>query len=237
MKRKLINAIIATLAVVLITASAFTYNIFHKTRQLAQTALLNNQITQTQEMKAIKADTIITKLNAVNSINCLAGEASISVNYSNDNISDQDVQMSWLKKVLKGKSMEVTSRVDFDFAYDLQNLPVTSRNNVVSIQLSYNRLSLLQCETCGIQTTDKTGLFTSFSPSEVTSLVLRTQGAARNTIQSYSEFRTRAMENTQNNIKALLEGIVDKNTTIVFNTSSYDAVAQDDATITNYTLK
>lgn len=237
MKRKLIRSIILGLTIILMATSVFTYRLFEKTKQVQAATMSNNQMAVTQQLQEVNTQVIIDKLNSTNSLNCLAGQATVRANYSNDNVSNQDINMKWLRNVLKGKSMEVTSILNFDFAYDLKDLDVTSRNGVVTIKLSSNRLSLLQCETCNITSKDKTGIFASFSPSETNSLAMRTQDLARNSIQAYSDFRKQAMVNVQDNIKSLLGSVIDSKTTIVFDAAQADVVSQDDVTILNYSLK
>lgn len=234
MKSKLIKFIIGTLLVVLTITSIFTYKSYQNKQHKVQTNI-NNQTKQEQTFRVIDKQTIINKLNLEDSIITLSGDIEIEAKYSNENISNDDVNFKWIKQKfaeLNSKDIIVNNTYKFLFSYNLKDLPINIINNTVNISISPNRLSLTQCELSKTNSIkDRVGLLDSkFSPSELSSIESRTRDLAYNRVLSDASLRNKAMSNLQDDIKSLIQPLINKNTNIHFNTYGYDVI-QD--TITN----
>jgi hypothetical protein len=233
MKSKFINFIIGTLLVVLTITSIFTYKSYQDKTHKIQ-ANINNQVKQEQTFRVIDKETIINKLNLEDNLITLSGDIDIEAKYSNENISDDDVNFKWIKQKfaeLNSKDITVDNTYKFSFSYNLKDLPIHITNNTVNISISPNRLSLTQCELSKTNSIkDRVGLLDSkFSPSELSSIESRARDLAYNRVLSDTGLRNKAMNNLQEDIKSLIEPLLNKNTNIHFNTYNYDVI-QDNTT-------
>jgi hypothetical protein len=231
MKNKFIKILICGLLITLSILSVFTNNLYSKNKQLKVQQNLHNQARQEQTFKVIDKETVINKLNLENSLNCLSGSVNTKSTYSNKDISSDDVGMKWLKTKFaewNSKDISMESKYDFTFSYSLKDLPVQIKNNTVYINMTNNRLSLTKCELSSIQSSERIGfLQNNFTPQEVNSLNYRNQQLAKNTTMSDEDLRYKALENVKGDIKELLQGVISKDTSIVFTDNSYDVVQQN----------
>ncbi|HBJ1652763.1 TPA: hypothetical protein LA460_000158 [Clostridium botulinum] len=219
MKSKLINIIIACLIVTLGLLCWRTYDLYNDTQKInAQT---------TNNIQVLDKDILINKLNRENSINILSGECVINIEYSN-NKSFQNECFQWLHDKLNGRKLNSTNTYNFTFSYELNNLPITIKNNKSIIHLSRNRLTLSQVELINITQDDEIGLLKiMFSPSELNTLNDNTKKLAYNSIQGNTDIRDKAMENLKTNIRELL------NCDCEFIENNYDVINQNDIDINN----
>ncbi|MBY6838630.1 hypothetical protein [Clostridium botulinum] len=223
MKSKLINIIIACLIVTLGLLCWRTYDLYID-KQKKNTKAISN-------VQALDKNILIDKLDKENSINILSGECVIGIEYS-DNKSFQNECFQWLHNKLNGRKLNSTNTYKFTFSYELNNIPITIKNNKAIIQLSRNRLTLSQVELINIVQDDKIGLLkTMFSPNELNILNDNTKKLAYNSIQNNADIRNKAMENLKINIKELL------NCDCEFIENSYDVINQDDLNINNIKYK
>lgn len=235
MKSKFINFIIGTLLVVLTITSIFIYKSYQNKQHKVQTNI-NNQVKQEQPFRVIDKQTIIDKLNLENSLITLSGNIDVEAKYSNENISDDDINFKWIKQKfaeLNSKDITINNTYRFSFSYNLKDLPINIINNTVNISISPNRLSLTQCElfkTNSIK--DRVGLLDSkFSPNELSSIESRTRDLAYNRVLSDTSLRNKAMNNLQEDIKNLIEPMLNKNTNIHFDTYKYDVIQDNNTNI------
>jgi hypothetical protein len=196
--------------------------------------IINNQTNQQQTFRVIDKEAIINKLNLESNLITLSGDIEIEAKYSNQNISDEDVDFKWIKQKfaeLNSKDITVDNTYRFSFSYDLKDLPIYIVNNTVNIRISSNRLSLTQCEISKTNSIkDRVGLLDSkFTPTQLSSIESRTRDLAYNRILSDTSLRDKAMNNLQSDIKNLIQPLLNKNTNIHFDTTDYDVV-QDDTT-------
>ncbi|NFT08272.1 hypothetical protein FDF26_14625 [Clostridium botulinum] len=223
MKSKLINIIITCLITTLGLLCWRTYDLYNdKQKTNAKTI---------STVQALDKSILIDKLNKENSINILSGECVIDIEYSN-NKSFQNECFQWLHNKLNCRKLNSTNTYKFTFSYELNNIPITIKNNKVLIQLSRNRLTLSQVELINIVQDDEIGLLkTMFSPNELNTLNDNTKKLAYNSIQNNADIRNKAMENLKINIKELL------NCDCEFIENSYDVINQDDLNINNIKYK
>ena len=149
--------------------------------------------------------------------------------------------MKWLKQQwdkLNSKELKVKSTYNYEFSYDLNNLPTSIHNNTINITIIKGNLNLTKCELNTIKTKDRVGLLESkFSPSEINEINSRVKAISRNAIQSNKDLRDKAFINVENNIKQLLKKVVSNNTNIHFTHTNYDVVDQSEASkIDNVTV-
>ncbi|MBN1074644.1 hypothetical protein DVV91_09855 [Clostridium botulinum] len=219
MKSKLINIIIACLIITLGLLCWRTYDLYTN-KQKINTKTISN-------IQALDKNILINKLNKENSINVLSGECVIDIEYS-DNKSFQNECFQWLHNKLNGRKLNSTNTYKFVFSYELNNIPITIKNNKAIIQLSRNRLALSQVELSNIIQGDEIGLLkTMFSPNELNTLNDNTKKLAYNSIQNNADIRNKAIENLKTNIKELL------NCDCEFIENSYDVINQNDLNISN----
>jgi hypothetical protein len=230
---RIVKIIITGLTITLLILSSFTYGIY-KNKSLHSTSTnLNNQTKQEQAFRVIDKETIVNKLNLEDKLECLSGNVQVQAKYTNNTISDEDVNFKWLKSILKdstSKNLTVNSTYKFLFSYNLKDLPIQIHNSTINIQLSYNRLSLESIELLNTDSKERVGILESqFTPSEVNSINERVKLEARNTIQSKDEYKQQAMKNIQEDIKTLLQSVISKETNIHFDIiESSNTVEQDD---------
>lgn len=219
MKSKLINIIITCLIVTLGLLCWRTYDLYMD-KQKKNTKAISN-------VQALDKNILINKLNKENSINILSGECVIDIEYSN-NKSFQNECFQWLHNKLNCRKLNSTNTYKFTFSYELNNIPITIKNNKVLIQLSRNRLTLSQVELINIVQDDEIGLLkTMFSPNELNTLNDNTKKLAYNSIQNNADIRNKAMENLKINIKELL------NCDCEFKENDYDVINQYELEINN----
>jgi len=237
MKSKLVKILICGLLITLSILSIFTNSLYNKNKQqLKIQQNLNNQVKQEQTFKVIDKSIIVDKLNSINSLNVLEGIVEVNANYSDKNVSDQDVSFRWIKQTfnhMNSKSISIDNTYKFTFSYDIKNIPINIQNNTVNIRLTPNNLSLTQCELAETKSIkDDVGLLTSkFSPQELASISSRTRDLAYNRILSDGEMRTKAMEELQGNIKDFIKPLLSKSANIHFNISDYDVIQDDTVSI------
>jgi hypothetical protein len=198
--------------------------------------IINNQPKQEQAFKIIDKQIVVNKLNLENSLNCLSGESTVQATYSNKKISDQDVNFKFVKEFFNSstsKDISINSTYKFLFSYQLKDLPVSIHNNTINIQLSYNRLNLESIELLKTDSKERLGwLEPQFTPNQVAGIQERVKQEARNSIQSNEEYRYKAMENVQGDIKDLLQSVIGKDTNIHFEVlENSNVVAQNDVSI------
>lgn len=219
MKFKLINIIIACLIVTLGLLCWRTYDLYNDEQKINTKTTSNVQV--------LDENILINKLNKENSINILSGECVINIEYS-DNKSFQNECFQWLHDKLNGRKLNSTNTYKFTFSYELNNIPITIKNNKAIIQLSRNRLKLSQVELINTIQNDEIGLLkTMFSPNELNTLNYNTKKLAYNSIQNNASIRNKAMENLKINIKELL------NCDCEFKENDYDVINQDELEINN----
>jgi len=236
MKNKLIKFIIAGLLISLSILSIFTNNLYNKSnQQLKVQQNLNNQNKQERTFKVIHKQIVIDKLNLENSLNCLSGTTNTNATFSNNNLSSNDPNITWLRTKLSewnSKDISVESQFDFMYSYSLKDIPIHIYNNTINIKLSPNRLSLTKCELSSVQSKERIGWLTSkFTPTEINNINYRVRQLAYNSVLSNEDLRYKALENTQGDIKDLLQGVVGKDTSIHFDISDFDVVQQSDIQI------
>jgi hypothetical protein len=236
MKSKKVFYIITTVLVcILLELSVVTYKRYvSKTNQRVPS--VNSEKNTSQDLKLISKEEVIKKLSAVNSMNCLGGEDEVQQKFANDSITDEDTKFAWLKKKLNGRELFVDATFKYTFAYELSNISddIEVKNNIVTIIINPNNLSLLQCELDESKTTlsSSTGLFADkFEPQELNDINGRVKDSARNTIQSDPKRRSKAIKNLENNIEALLKTISSENIKFNFIVPDYDVIPQDDVKI------
>jgi hypothetical protein len=235
MKSKLIKFIISTLLIILTITSVFTLNKYQDNMNKAK-QIISSKPQVEQTFRVIDKQTVIDKLNLENSLNCLSGEAQVQATYSNKKISDQDVNMRYLKDWFNNstsKDISVNSTYKFLFSYQLKDLPISIYNNTINIQLSYNRLSLQSLELTNTDSKERLGwLEPQFTPNQIAGIQERVKQEARNTIQSNEDYRYKAMENIQGDIKDLLQSVVGKDTNIHFEVlENSNVIQQNDVSI------
>ena len=132
--------------------------------------------------------------------------------------------------LINSKELKVNSTYNYEFSYDLTNLPITIHNNTINITIIKGNLNLSKCELNSIETKDRVGLLESkFTPSEINEINSRVKAISRNSIQSNKELRDKAFINVENNIRQLLKKVVSNNTNIQFTYTNYDVVDQSEA--------
>jgi hypothetical protein len=230
---RIVKIIITGLTITLLILSSFTYSIYKNKSLHSNQATLNNQTKQEQTFRVIGKETVVNKLNLENKLECLSGNVQVQAKYTNNTISDEDVNFKWLKSILKdstSKDLTVNSSYKFLFSYNLMDLPIQIHNSTINIQLSYNRLSLESIELLNTDSKERVGILESqFTPSEVNSINERVKLEARNTIQSKDEYKQQAMKNIQEDIKTLLQSVISKETNIHFDIiESSNTVEQND---------
>lgn len=228
-KSKLIRFIICGLLVILTITSFHTYNLYQKSK-------INKQLyirpQQEQSIKVIDKQVIIEKLNKENKIVCLSGTITVQAEFLDKQISDQDTNFKWFKDKLhelQAKSIKVEVEVQFDFTYDLTNLPISIHNNTITISVSPNRLSLNKCQIVENKSiyNEQLGILSKqFTPQQMNSINLRIKQLAKNKILSDEDMRTKALENVKSNIIDLIKPI-SNNTYIDFKEYSYDVISQE----------
>ena len=93
-------------------------------------------------------------------------------------------------------TLKVNSTYNYEFSYDLTNLPITIHNNTINITIIKGNLNLSKCELNSIETKDRVGLLESkFTPSEINEINSRVKAISRNSIQSNEELRDRCFDN------------------------------------------
>jgi hypothetical protein len=231
---KIVKLIISGLLITLSILSFCTYRSYERNKQSKSRQIINNQTKQEQTFRVIDKEAIINKLNLESNLITLSGDIEIEAKYSNQNISDEDVDFKWIKQKfaeLNSKDITVDNTYKFSFSYSLMDLPIHITNNTIDIRISPNRLSLSQCElfkTNSIK--DRIGLLDSkFTPTQLSSIESRTRDLAYNRILSDTSLRENAMNNLQSDIKNLIRPLLNKNTNIHFDTTDYDVV-QDNTT-------
>lgn len=206
MKRKLINRLILTLSIVLMTTSAYTVRKYIK---LKEQQSIKPVIYTKDETNLISKEILIKKLNNENKMLVLSGDVEVQMTYSNKDITDDDVNFKWVKDWLSNansKDLKISTIYTYEFHYDLKDLDITIVNNIPNIYLSRNRLSCsVSLEENKSIYADRVGLFESqFTPQEVNSLNERTKALVLNKVQNENDLRDKAMSNIQKNIEDLL---------------------------------
>lgn len=231
MKKRLISLIITGLTVILLFNSYTIYKNINKQSDKIESNLIDEKVVN--NMNELDKESLISKLNTENSLNVISGNCTVKVTYSNEE-DFSGKEFEWIRTKfdkLDSKTLKSSNTYKFSFSYDLNDLPIETRNNIAYITLSKNRLTLSQVELIDINQECRVGLFEKyFSPNEINSINNRVKKIAANEIQSDNEIRLQAMNNLQDNIKQLL------NCECEFILSDYDVVEQDKYEIvsTNY---
>lgn len=237
MKNKLIKLLITGLLITLSILSIFTYQNYNKNIHSKVQQNIHNQTKQVQTFRVIDKNVIINALNKQNKLVCLDGQTTVEATFTNENVSDQDVNFKWIKdkiNKMQSKSVKVQTEISFDFTYDLNNLPVSIHNNTVTITISPNKLSLNKCEFIenkSIYNEDIGVLSKSFNSQEINSINGRVKDLARNQILSQGNLRYKALENVKSDIYALIKPLLGNNTNLVFSDLSYDVIEQSNVQI------
>lgn len=217
MKRKLVKFLIIGLSLTLAITSWNTYRKYTNKQKNKVQAIQNiNNMTELTE------DEIIAKLNKEHSLNVLSGSVTLKVTYDNQQNFDDDVLGNiWGK--LKLRHYESTNTYSFMFAYELAELPVTIKEGVTYVDISNNRLNLVNFELVSTDVDSSTGIFANiFSPTEVNQINERIKKIAKNDIQSNNELRSQAMVNLQDDIRELIGN------NVVFNMNEFDVVERNE---------
>jgi hypothetical protein len=236
---KIVKLIISSLLITLSILSIFTYKSYERNKQAKIQHNINNQVKQEQTFKVIDKSVIINELNKQNKLVCLDGNTTVEAEFTNENISSQDVNFKWIKdkiSKMQSKSVKVQAEISFDFTYDLSNLPVSIHNNTVTITITPNRLSLNKCQIIENNSiyNEEIGLLSkSFSAQEVNTINGRVKAFASNKILSQEKIRYDCLENVKSNIYDLVKPLLGNSINLVFSDINYDVVQQDDVQIIN----
>ena len=224
----IISCLITGLTILSIYTGNLLYNKSHK-----QILTNDNKPQQEQSIRIIDKETIQKALNNENRLIVLSGQVETEATFTNERISNNDVKLKWLKQqwnLINSKELKVNSTYNYEFSYDLKNLPITIHNNTINITIIKGNLNLSKCELNSIETKDRVGLLESkFTPSEINERNSRVKAISRNSIQSNKELRDKAFINVENNIRQLLKKVVSNNTNIQFTYTNYDVVDQSEA--------
>ena len=237
---RIVKVIISCLITGLTILSIYTGNLlYNKTHK--QILTNDNKPQQEQSIRIIDKEVIQKALNNENRLVVLSGQVETEATFTNERISNNDVKLKWLKQQwykLNSKELKVNSTYNYEFSYDLTNLPITIHNNTINITIIKGNLNLTKCELNSIETKDRVGLLESkFTPSEINEINSRVKAISRNAIQSNKELRGKAFINVENNIRQLLKKVVSNNTNIQFTYTNYDVVDQSEASkIDNVTV-
>ena len=204
MKGKLINSIILALSLTLGIMLVNTYNNYIKIKDTHKNITLS-----TNDIDLLDKNIIISKLNNENKMLVLSGETTVDVRYSNEEVSDNDVNFIWIKNwfsKMNSKELIINATYKYQFHYDLKDLDISIIDNKVNIFLSRNRIS------CNVELienksyySDRIGFLESpFTAQEINSLNARTKELVLNKIQNDNELRDKAIQNVMNNIDELL---------------------------------
>ena len=232
----IISCLITGLTILSIYTGNLLYNKSHK-----QILTNDNKPQQEQSIRIIDKEVIQKALNDENRLVVLSGQVETEATFTNERISNNDVKLKWLKQQwykLNSKELKVNSTYNYEFSYDLTNLPITIHNNTINITIIKGNLNLSKCELNSIETKDRVGLLESkFTPSEINEINSRVKAMSRNSIQSNKELRDKAFINVENNIRQLLKKVVSNNTNIQFTYTNYDVIDQSKASkIDNVTV-
>ena len=237
---RIVKVIISCLITGLTILSIYTGNLlYNKTHK--QILTNDNKPQQEQSIRIIDKEVIQKALNDENRLVVLSGQVETEATFTNERISNNDVKLKWLKQQwnkINSKELKVNSTYNYEFSYDLKNLPITIHNNTINITIIKGNLNLSKCELNSIETKDRVGLLESkFTPSEINEINSRVKAISRNSIQSNKELRDKAFINVENNIRQLLKKVVSNNTNIQFTYTNYDVVEQSKASkIDNVTV-
>lgn len=226
---KIVKIIISFLITGLTILSIYTGNIlYNKTRKTITQS--TNKPQQEQTIRVIDKEVIQKALNNENKLIVLSGQVETEATFSNERISNNDVNMKFLKQKwaeMTSKELKVNSTYNYEFSYDLNNLPISIHNNTINITIIKGNLNLTKCELGTINTKDRVGCFESkFTPNEINEINNRVKGISKNSIQSNTELRDTAFINVQDNIKTILSKVVSNNTNIHFSFTNYDVADQ-----------
>ena len=229
---RIVKVIISCLITGLTILSIYTGNLLYN-KTYKQILTNDNKPQQEQSIRIIDKEVIQKALNDENRLVVLSGQVETEATFTNERISNNDVKLKWLKQQwykLNSKELKVNSTYNYEFSYDLTNLPITIHNNTINITIIKGNLNLSKCELNSIETKDRVGLLESkFTPSEINEINSRVKAISRNAIQSNEELRDRCFDNVESNIKNILNKVTHKNTNIVFHRTNYDVVDQSEA--------
>lgn len=148
------------------------------------------------------------KFQQTNELLVLEGTADINCIYDNSNVLNiQDDKLSFLYKKFKElqiRQIDVNTQYNFGFTYNLSDLQINKNNNKINIILSDSNLNLKYVEENKNKTvlTDEIHILASnFTPQEVNEVMDITKTKVTNSIQSKSNIREQAMNNTKKNIE------------------------------------
>ena len=203
-----INKLIILLTMILICLIIlviYNYNIKQSnskqvTQQINKAKELNSYDSKVQQLKM--------KFQQTNELLVLEGTADINCIYDNSNVLNiQDDKLSFLYKKFKElqiRQIDVNTQYNFGFTYNLSDLQINKNNNKINIILSDSNLNLKYVEENKNKTvlTDEIHILASnFTPQEVNEVMDITKTKVTNSIQSKSNIREQAMNNTKKNIE------------------------------------
>lgn len=201
---KLDNIIIFALSTILITSSMLLYKKYYQIRNKS-----TKELTINENIKLIDASLLIKKLNNVNKMIVLTGDIAINATYTNEDIIDDDVNFLWVREFLEGlssKDLYVDAIYNFSYIYDLEDMDIEIINDIPTIHINKNRLSVT-VELNENQTfyTDRVGFLESeFTPNEINSLNARTKDLVYNRTTNDLSMRNQSFEQLKANIDELL---------------------------------
>ena len=151
---RIVKVIISCLITGLTILSIYTGNLlYNKTHK--QILTNDNKPQQEQSIRIIDKEVIQKALNDENRLVVLSGQVETEATFTNERISDNDVKLKWLKQQwnkLNSKELKVNSTYNYEFSYDLTNLPITIHNNTINITIIKGNLNLSKCELNSIET-------------------------------------------------------------------------------------
>lgn len=183
---KIVKVIISCLVTSFIILSTITGSLLYKNTHKNINQATNNKSQQEQTIRVIDKSVIQQALSNENKLVVLSGTVQTQATFSNERISNNDYNLKWIKEKwnkMTSKDLKVDSTYNYEFTYDLNNLPISIHNNTINITIIKGNLNLTKCELNTINTEDRVGCFESkFSPWEINSINDRVKGISVNSI-------------------------------------------------------
>ena len=242
MKNKLFNKLIILLIVILLILIGmviYKYNI-----KQSNIRKIDQQVTKAKELNDydFKVQQLKMKFQQTNEMLVLEGTADINCIYDNSNVLDiNDDKLSFLYKKFKElqiRQIDVNTQYDFGFTYNLSNLKINKQNDKINIILSDSNLNLKYIEANENKTilTDNIHLLANkFTPQEINEIMSITKVKVNNSIQSKSNIREQAMNNTKKDIEKFAKDLGINNVNIEIKIQGL--VENQDSDITNVKFK
>ena len=242
MKNKLFNKLIILLIVILLILIGmviYKYNI-----KQSNIRKIDQQVTKAKELNDydFKVQQLKMKFQQTDEILVLEGNTDINCIYDNSNVLDiNDDKLSFLYKKFKElqiRQIDVNTQYDFGFTYNLSNLKINKQNDKINIILSDSNLNLKYIEANENKTilTDNIHLLANkFTPQEINEIMSITKVKVNNSIQSKSNIREQAMNNTKKDIEKFAKDLGINNVNIEIKIQGL--VENQDSDITNVKFK